>query len=257
MGNFAGGGIGPAGARLESVFHAGHIAHRDLRASDRCHHAAKRRGGGPGWRLRRRGQPNGLRPARRSHISLQGDDLVRHHVHAHFHGADHASKLDCRVNWQFRVATVLEDFKVGARGSCTDSSGVSASPGSCHSRTGSACAIEISHIVRNPAADPLPHDPNVVASQFQGRSNKNLRLYLQKPADTKRSGFLRSFAQKLRLCVNSRMEFHAAERIRTSTVLLPPAPQAGASASSATAACRHSLTFSRDSPCLRGIACGA
>ena len=43
----------------------------------------------------------------------------------------------------------------------------------------------------------------------------------------------------------------AAERIRTSTVLLPPAPQAGASASSATAARGHSLMFERRLPIRR------
>jgi hypothetical protein len=196
MGNFVGGGIGPAGARLESVFHAGHIAHRDLRTFDRRHHAAKRRGRGPGRRLRRRGQPNGVRPARSGDISLQGDDVVRHHVHAYIHGVDHASKHDNRINGQFRVATVLEDFEVSARGPCSNSSGVSACPGSGHSRSGSACAVEISHSVQNPAADAWPRDRNASASQFQGRSNKNHHLHLQEPADTKRSGFIHSFAKK-------------------------------------------------------------
>jgi hypothetical protein len=196
MGHFVGGGIGSAGAGLESVFHAGHFAHRDLRTFDRRHHAAKRGSGGPGGRLRWCGQPNGVRPARSGDISFQGDDVVRHHVHAHVHGVDHASKLDSRINRQFRVATVLEDFKVGARGPCSISTGVSARPGPGHSRSGSARAVEISQSVRNLAADFLLHgDKDVSASQFQGRSNKNHQLYLQEPVDTKRSRFILSFAE--------------------------------------------------------------
>jgi hypothetical protein len=120
--------------------------------------------------------------------------VVRHHVHAHVHGVDHASKHDNRIDRRFRVATVLKDFKVSTRGSCSDSSGVSARPDPGHSPSGSAYAVEISHNVQNPAADPLPDDTNVSASQFQGRSNKIHRLYLQEPADIKQSGFLHSFA---------------------------------------------------------------
>ena len=146
MGDFVGGGIGPAGAGLESVFYAGHIAHHHLRTFDCRDHAAKWRGGGPGGRLRRRGQPDGIRPARSCDISFQGDDLVRHHVYAHVHGVDHAPEYDCGVNWNFRVATVLEDVKAaGTRGPGSYSTGVSSGPG--RSCSGSACAFEISQTV--------------------------------------------------------------------------------------------------------------
>jgi hypothetical protein len=69
--------------------------------------------------------------------------VVRHHVHAHVHGVDHASELGCGVNRQLRVATVLEDVKAaGARSSHSTSPGVSSSPGGACS--GHACAVEIS-----------------------------------------------------------------------------------------------------------------
>ena len=153
MGDLVGGGVEPALGRLEGVFCAGHIACGHLRTSDRCHHAAKRRGGGPGGRLRRCGQPNGIRPARSGHISLQGDNVVRHHVHADVHGVDDASEFGCGVGWQLRAATVLEDFEAaGTRGSSSSSTGVSA--GITCSR--GACAFEIDCTLKNPAARPLP-----------------------------------------------------------------------------------------------------
>ena len=163
MGNFVGGGVGPAGSRMESLFCAGDVAHRHLRSFDHGDHAPKRRGGGSGGRFRRRGQPNGVWPARSGHVSLQGHDMVCHHVHAHVHGVDHASELGCGANRQLRVATILEDVQAaGARGSCSNSSSVSAR--SSRSSSGSACAVEISYTVPNPAADS--------SSYFSGRSNE-------------------------------------------------------------------------------------
>jgi hypothetical protein len=157
MGNFVGSGFGSAGTRVESVFHAGHIAHHHLRTFDHRDHAAERRGCGPGGGFRRRGQPDGVRPARSGHISFQSDNVVRDHVHAHIHGVDHAPEFDGGVNRQFRVATVLEDVKAtGACGSGLNTTGVSASPGrSCSS---SACAIEISQVGQNLAADREPRN---------------------------------------------------------------------------------------------------
>jgi hypothetical protein len=159
MGNIVGGGIGPACGRLESIFHAGHIARGHLRPFDHGHHAAKRRSGRLGGCVRRRGQPDSVWPARCRNLSFQGDNLVRHHVHADFHGADHASELDRGVNRQLRVATVLEDAQTaGACGSCFKSTrvstGVKSGPG--RSSAGSTCAAEISWTVNYPAADSLP-----------------------------------------------------------------------------------------------------
>jgi hypothetical protein len=151
MGDFVGGRIRPAGARLESVFRSGHIARGHLRASDRCHHAAEWRGGGPGGCLRRGRQPDGVRTARCSHFSLQGDHMVRHYVYADVHGVDHASKYDRGVRRKLGVATVLEDVKVCACCSSSGSPGVSSGPSRTYS--GSACAVEISSTFVNQAAD--------------------------------------------------------------------------------------------------------
>ena len=164
MGNFAGRGIGPARARLESIFHAGHIAHRHLRTFDRSDYAAKRRGGGFGRRLWWRWQSDGIRPARSGYISFQGHDVVRHHVYADVHGVDYASKHDRGVSRQLRVATILEDVKAaGARGSGSNATGVSAGPGRSCSGSAFAYAFEISWTVQNPAADPLPRIKIVVS----------------------------------------------------------------------------------------------
>src|SRR5437588_8047940 len=51
--------------------------------------------------------------------------------------------------------------------------------------------------------------------------------------------------------LNSVGDYGAVERPRTSTVLLPPAPQAGASASSATTACHRLADYKGDSLELR------
>jgi hypothetical protein len=118
VGNFVVGGIGPALGRLESLFCAGYLARSHLRAFDHRCLAAKRRGSGFGGRIRRRGQPDGLWSARRGHVSLEGDYLVRHYVHDDFHGADNAHKHVRTVRRQFRVATILEVAQaVGASGS--------------------------------------------------------------------------------------------------------------------------------------------
>jgi hypothetical protein len=163
MGNFVGGRVGPAGARMESLFCAGDAAHRHLWTLDYGDHAPERRGGRPGGRFRRRWQPDGVRPARSGHIPLQGHDVVRHHVHAYVHGVDHASELGCGASRQLRVATVLKDVKAAAaRGSHSNSPGVSACPG--RSSSSSACAIEISYNAQNPASDSLPRITAVSAS---------------------------------------------------------------------------------------------
>jgi hypothetical protein len=67
---------------------------------------------------------------------------VRHHVHAHVHGVDHASEFDHGATWQLGIAAVLEDIKVGAGGSSTSNAGIGAGSG-CPS-SGSARTVEIS-----------------------------------------------------------------------------------------------------------------
>ena len=109
MGNFDRGRAGASGARLESLFCAGYAARDHLRTFDRGHHAAERGSGGPGRRVRRSGQPDGLRPSRSCHVSFQGHDLVRDHVHADVHGADDAPELDFGIHRQLRAAAILED----------------------------------------------------------------------------------------------------------------------------------------------------
>ncbi len=147
MGNIVAGGIGPAGARLEGLFHAGHAACDYLRAIDHRDHAAERGSGGPGGRIRRGRQPDGVWTAGRGDVSFQGYDLVRDHVHVDFHGADHASEFNSRVHRQLGVAAIFQDVEVSARdasGSCFNAAGSSAccSSGPC---SGSACStVEIS-----------------------------------------------------------------------------------------------------------------
>jgi hypothetical protein len=113
VGNFIAGRIGPALGRLESLFCSGYTARSYLRALDRGCLAAKRRGGGLGGRFWRRGQPDGIRAARRGHVSLEGDHLVRDHVYADVHGADNAHKHVRAVGRQFRVAAILEVAQAG------------------------------------------------------------------------------------------------------------------------------------------------
>jgi hypothetical protein len=108
MGHFAAGRGRPAHAWVESLFCAGHAAYSDLRTVDRCGPAAKRRGRRSGGRVRRCGQPDGLRSARRDYVSFEGDDLVRDHVHADVHGLDDAPEYDFLACWLLCAAAVLE-----------------------------------------------------------------------------------------------------------------------------------------------------
>jgi hypothetical protein len=178
MGDFVGGRLGLTRARLESVLCVGHLARRHLRTSDHCHYAAKRRGGGSGGSLRRSGQPNCVRSARCGHVSFQGHNLVRHHVHAHVDGVNHASELDCGVGGQLRIATILEDVKAGdSRGSNSNGSGVSSGPG--NSSTGSARAVEISKTVQNSAADFWPRNAKFVQLTSCGSGGTGRRTILR------------------------------------------------------------------------------
>jgi hypothetical protein len=82
--------------------------------------------------------------------------MVRHHVHAHLHGFDHAPELDGGASRQFRVAAVLENIKDASCGSRSDSARVNASPG--RSCSGSASAVEITWPVQNPATRSSPRN---------------------------------------------------------------------------------------------------
>ena len=82
--------------------------------------------------------------------------MVRHHVHAHLHGSDHAPELDGGARRQFRVAAVLENIKDASCGSRSGSARVNASPG--RSCSGSTSAVEITWTVQNPATGPLPRN---------------------------------------------------------------------------------------------------
>src|SRR5260370_888320 len=74
--------------------------------------------------------------------------MVRHHVHAHVHGFDHAPEFDRGFNRQLRVATILEDVKAAcARGANSNSAGVS---------PGRASPVQISKTVQARRAGLLP-----------------------------------------------------------------------------------------------------
>jgi len=60
---------------------AEHLFRAELFGFDRCGVAAERQGGGPRWRLRRGGQPDGVRTARRGFRAFTGDHMVRSDVH--------------------------------------------------------------------------------------------------------------------------------------------------------------------------------
>jgi len=60
---------------------AEHLFRAELFGFDRCGVAAERQGGGPRWRFRRGGQPDGVRTARRGFRTFTGDHMVRSDVH--------------------------------------------------------------------------------------------------------------------------------------------------------------------------------
>ena len=108
MGDFIGGGSGPALGRLESLLCARDVARADLRSFDRSGLVAERRSGGFSRRFWRSGKSDGVRPAGCGDIFVKGDYVVRHHVHDDIHGPDNAYQHTGRVHGQLRVATILE-----------------------------------------------------------------------------------------------------------------------------------------------------
>ena len=308
MGHFAAGRSRPASSRLESLFCAGHTAYSDLRTVDRCGPAAKRRGRRSGGRVRRCGQPDGLRSARRDYVSFEGDDLVRDHVHADVHGLDDAPEYDFVAGWQLCAAAVLEGTEEdrssgscagGARtiGACLcarpsgsdsrDACSIRSDADACGSSACNNCAPgsgAIEEVGRADqhlylSADSSPLDMKAFSPPSCGSGGTGRRIlrwcavrrgavespptvrpsdvHLRNPCENcEFRSFTRLFDEFFQRAncqrrpriwsvfglyldipnTVKRREFGAAEWIRTTTVLLPPAPQAGASASSATAA---------------------
>lgn len=87
MGYFAGCCGRPDMGRVALYRAADDAAHSGVLHPGGGDHAAERKRGGPGRRVRRGGQPDGLWPARRSHFSFARHHVVRHCVHADFAGA--------------------------------------------------------------------------------------------------------------------------------------------------------------------------
>jgi hypothetical protein len=70
--------------------------------------------------------------------------MVRHHVHAHIHGADYAPEFDCVSHRKFRVATILKDVQGACNtGSCTWYTSFNADAGSGGASSGSPSPFEI------------------------------------------------------------------------------------------------------------------
>jgi len=66
---------------LARYIRSSHFACAGLLRADHRDHAAERKRGGFGWRVRGSGEPNGVWPARRRLISFSRHHLVRHSVH--------------------------------------------------------------------------------------------------------------------------------------------------------------------------------
>jgi hypothetical protein len=114
------------GDRLALYGVAGHHACLGLLHTDYRNHVAERHGGGFGRGLRRRWQPDGLWAARRDHISVARNHLVRDFFHDDFDGAfGEARRPEC---WRDRL-----DFGANYRsGAGKHDAG--------HGKTGRACS---------------------------------------------------------------------------------------------------------------------
>jgi hypothetical protein len=132
VGDFSFARTGAALGRVEDLFHPSHDAYYDLWAFNSCRAFAERGGGGFGRRFRRGWQPNGLRPARRRDVSLEGYNLVRRHVHVDLHGDDHASKYGGGFYRHFGIAAILEVIFEKAWSSRSSGNARSSDTGSSH-----------------------------------------------------------------------------------------------------------------------------
>jgi hypothetical protein len=103
----------PDCGRMARDFRIGYAAHSGLLRADYRHYAAERFGRRPGRCFRRRGQPNGFWTARRGHIFVARDDLVRDRFYddlAHLVGKAYAdrparNRLDSRTDTEVRNST--------------------------------------------------------------------------------------------------------------------------------------------------------